>query len=305
MTKKILSMAVIFSLMLLPVSSIWGQSTQNYENSQMVQTTKILPQDTRVYLRLLQEVSGKRGDAEPGQKVECEVWRDVVIDGDVLIKAGTHALVKVDSVKHANIAGVKGKISLAAFETTAVDGQPVQLEGGYMKAGKSRMAMTISLAAVLFLPLIFIMGKAAVLPEGMVFDAFTGPAMKIHLQKPIETVEAPVINLSKAISGFSAEVLMDNLQNEKEPEYFIIRVETHNSVPQNLNIDVVNGKPLQKPIELEISNTQPRDQGATLLTRVKIKKLAENFQRGINRFEVSYMENGQRIGTEVVLNVQF
>src|SRR5688572_11330750 len=80
-------------------------------------TAKVLPEGTRIYFRLDQEVSGKRGDAEPGDIVQCSVWRDVDLQGIVLVKGGTRGNCKVESVKHANIAGIKGKLVIAALDT--------------------------------------------------------------------------------------------------------------------------------------------------------------------------------------------
>lgn len=267
-----------------------------------VPVTKTLQEGTRVYVVLDQRVSGKRGEAEVGQLVKCHVWRDVVVGGNVLISAGSPVVAKIDSIKHANIAGVKGKMSLAAYETKAVDGQTVQLSGGYMKAGKSRMALSISLGAILFVPLIFIPGKAAELPQGMVYDVFTGPDMTIHL--PSDTLAATsVVDLSNALSGFSAEVLMDNLQQEKKPEVFQIKISGDGAAPTLFVIDSVNSQNITA-LPLTIKKTDSSENGFKTLAEIKIKTLAKHFQRGINRFEISYESKGERIGCEVILNVQ-
>lgn len=264
-------------------------------------STKTLPQGTRVYVVLEERVSGKRGESEVGQLVHCRVWRDVVVGGSVLIKAGAPVVAKIDSIKRANIAGIKGKMSIAAYETKGVDGQTVQLTGGYMKEGKSRMVLSISLGAVLAWPLIFIPGKAAELPQGMVYDSFTGPDMNIQLP-PLAAV-APVIDLSGALSSFSAEVLLDNLQDEKKPEAFQIRVKGDGPPPQQLVIDSINGQTIP-PLPLEIRTTKAKPEAYTILAEIRIKTLLKHFQKGINRFEVSYNEGGNRISTEVILNIQ-
>jgi hypothetical protein len=299
MIRKIVAYAIILTL-------LWGTSYQflgQEGQSATVKIKKAIPADARVYVRLLEQVSGKRGDAQPGQQVRCEIWRDLVVDGDILIKAGTHVLVKVDEVKHAKMAGVKGKVSLAAFETTAVDGQPVLLDGGYMKEGKSRVALSVTLCIVVFIPLIFIMGKSAVLPEGMVFDAFTTSRQEVLLEKDRAEAAAPVINLASSLSKIKAEVVLDNLQKDPKAEVFQIRIDIAEGNPKELVIDNVNGNPIE-PISLNIISSTPHDGGATIYTDVKIKKLSEHFQKGINRFDVAYKDNGVRVATEVVLNIQ-
>lgn len=267
----------------------------------MIQT-KVLPEGTRVYLKLDQLVSGKRGEAEAGDIVGCSVWRDVDLQGVVLVKAGTKAICKVESVKHANIAGIKGKLVLAAMDTTAIDGQKLQLTGGYNKDGKSRMALSISLAAIVFVPLIFITGSAAELPEGTVIDAYTGPDLPVVLQNGNNQPQA--ISLSGLASVFSAEVVLDEFMvANAKPELFKIQILKPGALPTKFVIDNVNGKPVE-PMTLVVTESKTINGNTQALATISIKTLSKTFQKGINRFEISYMENGQRFSTEVILNIQ-
>jgi hypothetical protein len=166
--------------------------------------TKMLPEGTRVYFRLDQAVSGRRGRAEAGDIVQSSVWRDMEPQGIVFVKAGTHGTCKVESVTHADIAGVKGKLVIGALDTKTVDGQPLQLTGGYNKEGKSRMAMSISLGVIVFVPLIFITGAPAELPEATIFDAYSGPAMPVTVQG--EASSLPAINLAGVMAPLTADI---------------------------------------------------------------------------------------------------
>jgi hypothetical protein len=264
--------------------------------------TKVLPEGTRIYLKLDQMVSGKRGEAEAGDLVRCSVWRDVSLQGVLLVKAGTAATCKVESVKHANIAGIKGKIVIGALDTTTADGQKLQLTGGYNKEGKSRMAMTISLGVIVFLPLIFITGSAAELPEGAVIDAYSGPDIPVVVQADVGSV--PVINLSGVGVDYTAEAVLDDFMVPgAKPEVFKIKVIKEGAAPSKLVIDNVNGKSIQ-PIPLEIIDSVSRDGVTTSMTTVSIKTLSKQFQKGINRFEVSFVEGGEKKSSEVILNIQ-
>jgi hypothetical protein len=264
--------------------------------------TKILPEGTRVYLKLDQLVSGKRGEAEAGDIVGCSVWRDVDLQGVVLVKAGTKAICKVESVKHANIAGIKGKLVLAAMDTAAIDGQKLQLTGGYNKEGKSRMALTISLAALVAWPLIFITGKAAELPEGTVIDAYTGPDLPVVIPAGAAGIQA--ISLSGLPTVFSAEMILEEfLAPNAKPEFFKIQILKPGALPPKLVIDNVNGKPVE-PMPLVVTESKTINGNAQAIATISIKTLSKTFQKGINRFEISYMENGQRFSTEVILNIQ-
>ena len=62
-------------------------------------------------------------------------------------------IAKVDHIKGRQIAGVKGTMTIGAYETESVDGQVIQLSGGYHKEGKSRMALSITLGVLFILPI--------------------------------------------------------------------------------------------------------------------------------------------------------
>jgi hypothetical protein len=289
MFKNAMSALLIASLALAP----------NYAMS--MGPSKVLPEGTRLYLKLDQHVSGKRGDAQAGDVVACSIWRDVELQGVVLVKSGTKATCKVESVKHANIAGIKGKIVLAALDTRTVDGQVLQLTGGYNKEGKSRMALSISLAALVFIPLIFITGSAAELPVGTVIDVYSGPDMPVVINGASGSM--PSISLGGMSSQFTADVILDDffVVNAK-PEVFKIRISNAGAATTGYVIDSVNGKPID-PIALSMSSAQTSAKDG-LIGTVTIKELSKHFQKGINRFEVSFKENGKRNAAEVILNIQ-
>lgn len=253
-------------------------------------------------MELNQLVSGKRGDAEVGEKVRCSVWRDVIHEHVVFIKAGTPALCKVEKISHANVAGIKGKLSIGALETKAVDDQVVQLDGGYNKEGKSRMALAISLGAILFLPLIFIPGKAAQLPDGTVFDAFTGPNTTILVEATAPA--ARLVNLSKLTGGFSADVDYEHLASQESPKIFRLNISSDEALPETFTVDTVNGSRIDSPIPVTIVTRDSTADGSTVVGEIAVKPLAKKFQQGINRFEIAYMDGSERVATEVVLNIQ-
>lgn len=262
----------------------------------------MLPEGTRVYFRLDQVVSGKRGDAEEGDLVQCSVWRDVDLQGIVLVKAGTRGTCKVQSVKHANIVGIKGKLVIAALDTKTTDGQPLQLTGGYNKEGKSRMALSISLGVVLLLPLAFITGSPAILPEGTIFDAYSGPDVPVTVQG--EASNLPAISLGGLLLPLTADVLLDDfmIPNAK-PEVFKIHITKQGALPAQFVIDSVNGKAVDA-LPLAVTESRLVDGGADVIATISIKTLAKHFQKGINRFEVAYTENGERTAVETILNIQ-
>ena len=55
---------------------------------------------------------------------------------------------------------------------------------------------------------------------------------------------------------------------------------------------------------MKVLESKTEDGDVTAICEVKIKPLAKHFQKGINRFEVAYFGGPERVGTEVVLDVQ-
>jgi hypothetical protein len=133
--------------------------------------TAIIPTGTPVYGELDQQVVSKKKKFNVGDIVRAHAWRNVVVNGRVVIKAGAPMVLRVKHLKTAKIAGIKGDLDLEAISVRAADGSDIMLDGGYDKSGKGRKVLSITLFALVAWPLIFIKGKAARLPAGTVFDS--------------------------------------------------------------------------------------------------------------------------------------
>lgn len=263
----------------------------------------LVPAGTRVYVSLDNTVSGRRkNSAREGQIVHATVWRDVLVDGRVVLVAGSPATLRVEKVRHAGIAGVKGKIVLAALETRAGDGGTIQLEGGYNKTGKSRMGVSIALGAVLAWPLIFITGKPAELPKGTVIDAYT--AVDFRIPEKEEAASVPTISLAEFGAGLQVEFDMTNLAASKNSKRFEFLIQNPPQGVESYVIDHINEKAVT-PIPLEMVSREHVGEDETARVAIEIKKLAKLFARGINRIEVACECEGERLADEVILDIQF
>lgn len=259
-----------------------------------------LPSDTRVYVETTVSLVAKGGRVNKGDLVRAKVWRDVVVDGSVVIAAGTPVIARVDDVKGRSIAGIKGKLTIGAYETESIDGQTIQLSGGYNKEGKGRMALSI-VGAVIFIPLIFIPGSAAEMPAGSVFDAYVDRSWKIDVE---DIPENRVVDLTSfSLDDISAELLYDRLAEQEKPKNFEFLVIIPDSAPRELVIDRINGEPI-KPIKLKPLSEDVEDDEATINVTVRIKTLIKKFQKGINTIEIAYGEGQDRVSTEIVVNIQ-
>jgi hypothetical protein len=258
-----------------------------------------LSANTRVYIETTQELIGKRGQAQEGQSVTAQIWRDVVVDGHVLIAAGAPVIAKVDSVKHRNIAGVKGTMTVGAYETESVDGQAIQLSGGYHKDGKSRMALSITLGVLFILP-IFIPGKAAELPAGTIFDANVDRDWNIDVG--VEA-RAQTIDLSDFGSDIEAELLYDKLADEEKPKYFEFQITVPADAPRNFAIDRINSEEI-KPLKLKVLSETIDEDEAIINARIKIKTLIKKFAKGINSIEITNTGTDERVSTKLMVDIE-
>lgn len=263
----------------------------------------VIPDGTTVYLVTLETVVGKKHETAVGDFVRARVWRDVVVDGQIVIKGGTTATIQVASISNRKMFGVKGKMSMSAVETTSVDGQTVYLAGGYKKEGKSRMGLSLGVGLLLLWPVLFVPGKAAELPAGTVMDSFTSGSVDITIadsKKPRRK-----INLGSIMSGFSVEVLYDMLMEVEKPKYFDFLITTDLDAPSEFTIDVINNANV-KPLKLKVLSveTDEDNEEKSVRANVEIKKLAKQFKKGINTFEVSYVDGSERVAEEIILDIE-
>lgn len=256
---------------------------------------------TRIYLTLDENVSSARGGADVGTIVRCRVWRDVEDRGAVFIRAGAPATCRVDKVSRRNMGGTEGKVSVGGVETHAVDGQTVMLSGGYNKEGSGHKAVVWTVGLLLFWPALFVPGGNAELPPGTVFDVST--VNDLRLAETAAAAAPRHVDLRSLANGLSAEFMLDDFLQQPKHDTFRIKVSKDEKLPSELVVDNVNGKPIE-PIPLTMKDVSTKEGVATGVAETGAKGLAKYFVRGINRFEVSYREGGERQATEVVMDVQ-
>jgi hypothetical protein len=242
-----------------------------------------VPEGTRVFVELEQEVTSKKKKNPPGNIVRAHVWRDVVVDGRTVIEAGAPVIVKISDLKPAKVAGQKGTVELEALQVSSVDDSDVQLRGGYGQSGKNRMALSIALAVVVFIPLIFIKGKQAKLPPGTVFDAELDvpitvriPASQPPRVSPAATKALEVDVLYEILEQQVGDTIKDlplHIQSDDEPIY-------------EARVTHVNERKI-KPIPVDIDDvSKVGDQTWVATASVALKPLGKHFTPGVNRFVI-------------------
>lgn len=137
-----------------------------------------IPAGTRILLRTLQTITPK--EFKVGDRVNLAVASDVIINGNVVIKAGAEATGEVTVSKERGIAGQADKITISLKSVKAVDGTFVPLSGTKSVEGEEKMVMAIILA-LLCLPLVLIKGGEASIPEGTQIDTLVAAQTTIAL----------------------------------------------------------------------------------------------------------------------------
>ena len=259
--------------------------------------TVTIPSGTTIYGVTDEKVTSKtkKEGTSAGDIVRAHAWRDVVVDGRVFVEAGAPMLVRVSEVRNAKLAGIKGKLELEAMTVVAVDGSEVELFGGYDKSGHGRKALSITLAAVVAWPLIFIRGKNAVLDAGTVFDANVERAVEVRASE----VPARTIRLSGSSQSLDVEVLYDEMDPDGKSKLLPIRLTACGAGLQDASVVSVNGGTIAA---LPVTLTPAGEVGGCPTARgaLNLKVLGKHFTRGINRFEVE--AGGLR--DEVVLDIE-
>ncbi len=252
-----------------------------------------VPDETRVFLVTLEEIVAKKRHYAVGDLIPVEVWRDVVVDGRTVIAAKTPATLRVDSIRARTIVGIKGKVSFAAVGTSAVDGQVIQLAGGYNKAGRGFVPAAATIGALVFWPALFIPGGAPRFPANTVFDAVVDGSYLIS------TDDVSVVKLPRD-QFFSVEVDYARLTAADAPTQLEMLLRNVNP-GSTFVVDRVNEQPI-KPLPVRLGAVD----GNGVRASVNLKKLSRFFQPGINRFEVATTHPaGDRVAAEVVLEMQF
>lgn len=244
-----------------------------------------VPSGTRVFIELDQLVTSKKKQNQEGSLVRAHVWRDVVVDGRKVVEAGSHAMVQIGDIKGAKVAGVKGFVELKALQVPAVDGSDVLLVGGYDRSGKSLVALSVALAVIVFVPLIFLKGKQAKLQPGTIFDAMV--ANQIHVE--VAEADTTVLEAPEA-KPLNVEVLYDLLESEPEGEAKIkelpLRITLRGDTIAGAQVVEVNGAPIE-PIPLTVGPISSAGEGSVMAdATVELKLIGKHFTEGFNRFVV-------------------
>lgn len=140
----------------------------------------VLKDGTPVMLRLTEEVSTKTKNLS--DSIRFEVTKDVIVNGKMLVKAGTPADGTVSVCQKPDILGQEGTIAFTVNSTKAVDGQWVYLRSNLSRSGENKMLISAG-AAYACCPIFgLIKGSGASFPVGSEIKSYTENDVAVMVQ---------------------------------------------------------------------------------------------------------------------------
>jgi hypothetical protein len=177
------------------------------------------------------------------------------------------------------------------MNVVGVDGVDIPLNGGYDKSGKGRVGLSVTLAALVFVPLIFMKGKQAILEPGTIFDAMVRNLTEIE----VDTVAArPVLQMPPSLT---VTILYDEIDMDAETILLPMRIRADDPF-ERVETVAINDQPVRPALQLDLAGTP--EEGEVIAT-TPWKPFAKMMTRGMNRLSVRVGEET----VEVLLEIEF
>ena len=257
--------------------------------------TVTIPFGTTVFCELDQQITTRQKEAyavQTGDIVRAHVWKDVWVDGQWVITAGTPVYAKVERMKKARMAGQKGFLEIEVLSVSAVDRTDVALDGGYDRSGRGRMGVTIGLAVALAWPFVFMKGKNVFLEPGAIFDAMVSASTRVEVPE-----DAPVAIRVEGEPGLVVEISYAELDLTKKIKQLPLILQVPEGQLSRANVVSVNGNEIN-PIQVTVQGEAGEGSYEAVLD---FKLLSNHFGRGMNRFEIEMGDHR----AEVLLEIEF
>jgi hypothetical protein len=127
---------------------------------------------TEVPVRLLEELTTKGKNLRVGNRFRLETSENVMVNGVVVIPAGSPAVGEITDVRNKGMWGKSGKLNGRILYVT-VNGRQIRLTGQFDDKGVAGGIGAAAVSAIVFLPAGFFMtGTSAKVPVGTVIKAF-------------------------------------------------------------------------------------------------------------------------------------
>ena len=252
----------------------------------------VVPQGTVVFGALDERITSNGNKFRIGYPVDGHVWKDVVVDGHTIIRAGTPIELRISELTGKSIGGAGGSLRVMAVSVKAVDGTEISLAGGYDQSATDISGLTRALSMFIW-PASFLPGRNAVLDVGTVFDSSIPANTRIVLPDGA----LPTLKLV-ARPDLVVDVLYDDIDQKEGTLPLSLRL-CDKEYTREAQITAINDDDV-RPILVTIIIGKRGESCHEFTGRVNLESLKEHFKPGINRFTVSM--GGAEAST--VLNVE-
>ena len=137
-----------------------------------VTNNAMLRTGTEVPLRLLEELTTGGKKLRVGQRFRMETSAPVLVQGVVVIPAGSPAVGEITDVRNKGMWGKSGRLVARVLSVT-VNGRQIRMTGGFDDKGVAGGVGAVAVSAIVFLPAGFFMtGTSAKVPVGAAVKGF-------------------------------------------------------------------------------------------------------------------------------------
>ena len=165
----------------------------------------VLRVGTEVPLRLIQELSTGKKALRVGHRFNLEAAAPVLVNGTVVIPAGSPAVGEITDVRNKGMWGRSGKLNARILYVT-VNGRQIRLSGAFDDKGVAGGIGATAVSAIVFLPAGFFMtGTSAKVAAGSIVKSFVDEDVPLNM---VAAVQAP---LNVATTGAVTAVSGPNL----------------------------------------------------------------------------------------------
>ena len=239
----------------------------------------VVPQGTVVFGTLDERITSNANKFRIGYPVDGHVWKDVVVDGHTIIRAGTPIELRISRLAGKSVGGQGGALEIMAVSVKAVDGTEISLAGGYDQAASDISGLTRALSMFIW-PASFLPGRNAVLDVGTVFDSSIPANTRIVLPDGA----LPTLKLV-ARPDLTVDVIYDDIDQKEGTLPLSLRL-CDKEYTREAQITSVNDDEV-RPILVTIIVGKRGEACHEFTGRVNLESLREHFKPGINRFTVS------------------
>jgi hypothetical protein len=252
----------------------------------------VIPQGTVVFGELDERITSNGNKFRVGYPVDGHVWKDVIVDGQTIIKAGTPLELRISRLSGSGTGGRGGSLEIMAVSVKAVDGTVISLSGGYDQVANDMSGLTRALTSLLW-PASFLPGRNAVLDVGTVFDA----SIPANTRLALPDGALPTLRLT-ARPDLIIDILYDEI-DERDGTLPLALSLCNRDFTREAHVRSINDAEI-RPILVAIISGSRGDKCHEFRGRVNLESLREHFTPGINRFAIS-MSGAE---ASAVLNVE-